>query len=74
MIKLNYYEEIVSMAMGMGMPDILAKMIACQSALETANFTSNAFIKGNNGFGYKFVEGARLQSGKSIHSTESDFE
>ena len=73
MIKQNYYDEVVAVAMAMAIPDVLAKLMGCQSALETANFTSNAFVQGNNGFGYKYVEGNKLQVGKSIHSTENDY-
>lgn len=55
------------------MPMQLSKLIACQSAFETNNWTNNNFIKNNNGFGYKQVIGGRFQLAKGgIHSTESD--
>ncbi len=73
MIKREYYDEVVSVALANGIPLVLAQLMGCQSAFETANFTSNAFIHGNNGFGYKFFSGSKWQKGKSIHSTESDF-
>jgi len=65
---------VITTAMTHGMPLQLSKLLACQSAFETENWTSNAFKKSNNGFGYKHVDGAKLQLPKpSVHSTESDF-
>lgn len=56
------------------MPMHLARLMACQSAFETDNWTNNAFLKSNNGFGYKHVDGAKLQlPTPAVHSTESDY-
>lgn len=65
--------SITAVAQSGGMPLQLSKLIACQSAFETANWTSNNYLLNNNGFGYKYVKGAKLQLLKSgIKSTESD--
>lgn len=67
--KIQY---VIAIAMALDIPKQLATLIGCQSAFETENFTSHAFIQGNNGFGYKHVEGAKLQITPKVHSTESD--
>ena len=73
MINKIYSDKVINTAIENGIPMQLAKLMACQSAVETANFTSNAFQKDNNGFGYKYVEGASLQlAQEGIHSTETD--
>jgi len=74
MINIKYSNIIINAALSFGeIPVQLARLMAAQSAHETNNFTSNNFIKNNNGFGYKFVKGAKLQLTTSgIHSTESD--
>jgi len=70
----TYANTVINTAMAHGMPLQLAKLMACQSAFETLDWTSNAFHKSLNGFGYKHVEGAKLQLSKSVvHSTESDY-
>ena len=61
---------IYATAMEDGMPDVLCRLIVAQSKHETDSYTSNAFIKNNNCFGYKFVPGAKWQTGKGIGSSE----
>lgn len=73
MINRQYYNQVLTVAMSHGMPLQLSKLMACQSAFETNNFTSHAFLQCNNGFGYKHVQGAKLQlATPGIHSTETD--
>lgn len=68
--RANY---VIKIAMENQMPLQLSRLLACHSAFETANWTNNNFLKNNNGYGYKFVLGAKLQLPKEgIHSTESD--
>lgn len=55
-----------------GMPDKLSDLIAAQAAHETGYFSSNAFKQNNNLFGYKYVPGAKWQSGAGRKSTEGD--
>ena len=54
-----------------GMPDDLARLIVAQAKHETDSFTSHAFLKNNNCFGYKFVSGGKWQTGKGIGSSEA---
>jgi len=63
---------IYATAMNDGMPDQLARLILAQAKHETDDFTSNAFIKNNNCFGYKYVPGGKWQTGAGITSTEKD--
>ncbi len=73
MINKTHSDNVIRVAIENGMPLQLSKLMACQSAFETDNFTSNSFKKNNNGFGYKHVPGASLQlSSAGIHSTETD--
>ena len=73
-INKVYSNICLSACLKNDMPMQLSKLISAQSAFETNNFTSNAFVKSNNGFGYKFVKGAKLQRPiECIHSTESDY-
>lgn len=73
MPNILYTNQIQTVAKTFGFPDLLCKLIAAQSCVETANFTSHAFLDDKNGFGYKHVDGAQYQlSTKGIHSTESD--
>jgi len=66
-------QNIITICQQNGMPLQLSKFIACQSCFETNNWTSNAFLQDNNGFGYKHVIGAHLQLPEGgIHSTETD--
>jgi uncharacterized FlgJ-related protein len=61
-----------------GMPVILSNLIVAQSKHETTDvkkkqpYTSNAFVKNNNAFGYKAVKGAKWQLGPGITSSEKD--
>ena len=69
-VTANY---IVSIAMQNEMPLQLAKLIACQSCFETANWTNKNYLLNKNGFGYKHFVGSKHQLlGKGIQSTESD--
>ena len=72
MINKLLANQVVKVAMNKGIPLQLAKLMACQSAFETANFKSNAFRKNNNGFGYKYFKDSAYQLGKGITSTEKD--
>jgi len=72
MINKSFADFVIQTALKEGMPLQLSRLMACQSALETNNFRSNAFIKNNNGFGYKYYKGSAYQNGKGITSTESD--
>ena len=74
MINKTFSDKVISVATTNGMPMQLSRLMACQSAFETGNFTDHAFIQSNNGFGYKHVQGASLQlSTPAVHSTESDY-
>jgi len=55
-----------------GMPETLAALIVAQSKHETDDYTSHAFLKNNNCFGYKYVPGAKWQIGAGITSSEKD--
>lgn len=72
MINKNYADKVIDISMRNNIPLQLSKLMACQSAVETYNFTSNAFKKNNNGFGYKYYKGSEYQLGKGIKSTEND--
>ncbi len=72
MTKQEISSLIYATAFGEGMPANMCTLIVAQSKHETADFTSNAFIKNNNGFGYKYVPGGKYQSGAGITSTEHD--
>jgi uncharacterized FlgJ-related protein len=63
---------IYSTAFSDGMPANMCELIEAQSKHETGGYTSNAFRKNNNCFGYKWVKGAKFQIGAGITSTESD--
>jgi len=71
--QLDNLKLIEDTAIADGIPKTLAMLIAAQSVHETGNFTSSAFTKDNNGFGYKYVEGAKWQvQDKGITSSEGD--
>jgi hypothetical protein len=55
-----------------GIPAMLCNLIEAQSRHETDDYTSNAFLKDNNCFGYKYVKGAKWQLGTGITSSEGD--
>lgn len=73
MINKKFSDQVIDVAMRNDIPSQLSKLMACQSAVETYNFSSNAFNQNNNGFGYKYFEKSSHQKGKGIHSSESDF-
>ena len=54
---------IYDTAISRGLNDSTAKIIVAQSAHETGNWTSNAFKKHNNGFGYMYLKGSKWQTG-----------
>lgn len=54
-------QTIYNVAIGAGFPDTLARILIAQAQHESANFTSNLFLRYNNAFGYSFVPGARWQ-------------
>jgi uncharacterized FlgJ-related protein len=58
------YQEIYDVVIKRGYDDNLAKIIVGQSYNETGNWTSNAFKKHNNAFGYTYVKGGKWQTGK----------
>lgn len=62
---------IYATAFGDGMPAALCSLIEAQSKHETDEYSSNAFLKDNNCFGYKFVTGGKWQVGKGIGSSEA---
>jgi hypothetical protein len=63
---------IYATAFGDGMPDNMCGLIEAQSKHETDEYTSNAFRKNNNCFGYKTVKGGKWQAGAGIKSSEGD--
>lgn len=72
MINKSFADFAIQTSLKEGMPIQLSRLIACQSAHETGNFTSHAFIKNHNGFGYKYYKGSAYQIGAGIISTEKD--
>lgn len=69
---LQQQEDIINFAINQGFPKMLSELIGAQAAHETGNFTSNAYQKDNNCFGYKAVNGDHDQIGNGITSTEGD--
>ncbi len=64
---------IVAHCLQKGKPLQLSKLIACQSAFETENWTNNNYLLNKNGFGYKrFVGSSHQLLGGGIKSTEGD--
>ena len=57
------YQNIYNVVKQRGYDDNLAKIIVGQSYNETGNWTSNAFKKHNNAFGYSYVKGSKWQTG-----------
>lgn len=73
MIKKVFSDKVIEVALANGIPIQLSRLMACQSALETDNFTSKNFLEDNNGFGYKFYAKSDWQlKTPGIHSTETD--
>ena len=69
-----FFDLVYATALSSGLPDFLARLLACQAAFETNDFTSKNFRLNNNAFGYKFVKGAKWFQlpTPGIQSTESD--
>jgi hypothetical protein len=65
-------KQIYNTAIADGLPPNMANLLVAQSKHETGNYTSNAYLKNNNLFGYKYVKGAKFQVGPGIKSSESD--
>jgi hypothetical protein len=49
-----------------GLPPTLSDLLVAQSKHETGDYTSNAFLKDNNAFGYSYVPGGVWQIGPGI--------
>lgn len=49
-----------------GLPVDLANLVVAQAKHETGDFTSNAFLKHNNAFGYAYYSGSNYQTGKGL--------
>lgn len=49
-----------------GLPVTLANLVVAQARHETGSFTSNAFVKHNNAFGYSYVAGGKYQTGPGL--------
>lgn len=60
----DYAQIIFNTARQDGMPLELSELIVSQAKHETGDFTSNVFHNDNNAFGYKYVYGAKYQTGK----------
>jgi uncharacterized FlgJ-related protein len=63
-------EKVYKAAIDLDVPKSLALLIVAQSKHETGGYTSNAFHKDNNLFGYKYV-GQKIAT-PGIKSSESD--
>ena len=63
---------IYATAFSDGMPAPLCSLIEAQSKHETGLYTSHAFKKNNNCFGYKYVKGSKWQDAPGITSTEGN--
>lgn len=63
---MNVHETtIFQAAKAKGLPDLLSAFIVAQAKHETGNFTSNAFTRYNNAFGYSYT-GSKYQTGKGL--------
>lgn len=60
---MDYATLIFATAVNDNIPETLSQLIVAQAAHETANFTSPVFKNANNAFGYKYVSGAKWQTG-----------
>lgn len=56
---------IESLLRNHGLNQVLAQYAVCQSAHETANFTSNIFLSNNNAFGMKYAKQINAQGEKN---------
>jgi len=70
MTEKEIRELIYTTVLNDGMPEPLAILIVAQSRHETDDYSSHAFLKNNNCFGYKYVPGAHWQAGPGITSSE----
>lgn len=70
--NMSIEQKILAAAKSKGMPSNMQRLILAQAKHETANFSSNAFKKNNNLFGYKAVSGAKWQIGNGITSSEGN--
>jgi len=57
----DYNNIIYTTAVNQGYPDTLANILVAQAQYETGGYKNNAFLKGLNAFGYKYVKGAKYQ-------------
>ena len=64
----NYSQRIYNTALAgtpdtpKGLPPVLAAILISQAKHESGNFSSSAFVDGNNAFGYTYVPGAKWQT------------
>jgi len=72
MINKEKANKITQKALAGGLPLCVAKLLACQGALESDNFTSHVFLTNHNAFGYKRYVGSEFQKGAGVTSTEGD--
>lgn len=72
-LKLMSVEQRIRLqVISRGLPPNFQKLLVAQAKHETANFSSNAFKKNNNLYGYKSVKGAKWQTGAGITSSEGN--
>ncbi len=71
-VDMNIESIIKRTAQEFGMPENMQLLLVAQAKHETGNFTSNAFIKNKNLYGYKYVSGAQYQLAKGITSSEGN--
>lgn len=69
---MSVEQRIRNAAQLKGMPANIRTLLVAQAKHETANFTSNAFKKNNNLYGYKRYKGSKYQIGNGITSSEGD--
>ena len=55
-----------------GASDALARLVVQMARHETGNYSSKVFLENNNAFGYKYVKGAKWQSGAGRMSPEGN--
>lgn len=72
MLNKDRANEVIQTSLKDGMPIQLSKLIACQGAFESDNFTSRVFLADNNSFGYKYTAKSDHQDGPGLVSTEGD--
>lgn len=52
---------------------ILAQMLTAQGRFESGNYTSDAFVKNNNSFGYKTYANSQYQTGQGIAANDGGY-